>query len=81
MFHCGFEWPPEERQGFEKLNKSCWPSGWFDKAITDSGPWMFYMTPKFIDHCLDRAEQVIQGIEEFELAQGVTDNVPPVDSG
>ena len=73
LFHFGFEWPLEERKRFEiRRHESGWPSDWFDKATTDSEPWMFYMTPKFIDHCVDMAEQVMQGIEEFELARGVT---------
>ena len=66
MFHCGFEWPLEERQGFEgKRCKSCWPSDWFDKARTDNEPWMFYMTPKFVDHCVDSAEQVCKALKSL----------------
>ena len=73
LLHLGFEWPPGERNRFEKrLRTAGWPSDWFDKATTDGDPWMFYMTPKFIDHCVHMAEKVIQRIEEFELAQGVT---------
>ncbi len=68
MFHFGFEWPLEERQKFEKSLLG-WPSDWFDKATSDDEPWMFYMTPKFVDHCVERAEQVIEGIREFEIGQ------------
>ncbi len=69
MFHNGFEWSPEERQKFEQtLNTSGWPSDWFSIATIDSEPWMFYMSPEFIDHCLDRIRQIIEGIEKFDSA-------------
>ena len=67
MFHCGFEWPREELERFEKqLNESCWPSDWFLKATSNDKPWMFYMSPKFIEHCLGIVEKVIRGIEKFD---------------
>ena len=66
MFHCGFEWPIKERQRFEdRLNNSDWPSNWFLKATSGEEPWMFYMSPKFVELCLDRTEQIIEGIRRF----------------
>ena len=66
MFHCGFEWQAEDRQRFEeRLNNSDWPSNWFSKATSGEEPWMFYMSPKFIELCLDRTEQIIEGIKGF----------------
>lgn len=66
MFHCGFEWPLEERLRFNKrLNESGWPSDWFSKATSDEEPRVFYMSPVFIEHCLVRAEQIITGIGGF----------------
>ena len=68
MFHGGFEWSSEEIKKFERqLDKSCWPSDWFSKATTDNEPWMFYMSPGFVDQCLDMAEQVIKGIRKFGI--------------
>lgn len=66
MFHCGFEWPVKDRQRFEdRLNNSGWPSNWFSKATSGEEPWMFYMSPKFVELCLDRTEQIIEGIKRF----------------
>ena len=66
MFHCGFEWPLEERHRFNKrLNESGWPSDWFSKATSGGEPWIFYMSSVFIEHCLVRAEQIITGIGGF----------------
>ena len=62
MFHCGFEWPREELERFEKqLNESCWPSDWFLKATSNDKPWMFYMSPKFIAHCLNNCRDCREG--------------------
>ena len=66
MFHCGFEWPLEERRRFDKrLNESGWPPDWFSKATSDGEPWIFYMSSVFIEHCLVRADQIITGIGGF----------------
>ena len=64
MFHCGFEWPLEERKRFDQ-RLSGWPADWFTKATSDGAPWVFYMSPTFVAHCLDRAERIIAGIERF----------------
>ena len=68
MFHGGFEWSSEALKRFEKrLEQSGWPSEWFLIATTDNEPWMFYMSPDFVDHCLNMAERVTKGIEEFDI--------------
>ncbi len=64
MFHHGFEWPEHERCKFENRLKS-WPTDWFGKSISDNKPWMFYMSPKFIRHCLYVITQCVDGIEKF----------------
>ena len=77
MFHCGFEWPLEERRRFEEtLNESGWPRDWFEKATIGDKPWMFHMSSKFTDHCANRATQVMEGIQKFEL--GISPNEPLV---
>ncbi|MCY4449299.1 MAG: hypothetical protein OXE02_10725 [Chloroflexi bacterium] len=78
MFHGGFEWSSEKLKKFETLlGEERWPSGWFSKATSDDDPWMFYMTPAFVDHCLDVAERVIRGIEQF----GLEKNFGPLSPG
>ena len=66
MLHGGFEWPLEERQRFvRRLSGSDWPEDWFSMATSGGEPWMFYMTPTFVTHCLDRIERIIEGIGQF----------------
>ena len=72
MFHGGFEWSSEELKRFEKqLRENRWPPDWFSWATwsswatSDDEPWMCYLTPVFISHCLSMAEGVIRGIEEY----------------
>ena len=66
MFHCGFEWPIEERIAFQnRINESGWPSAWFAKATSGKQPWVFYLTDSFIQHCLKDTVEVLTGIGEF----------------
>ncbi len=66
MFHFGFEWPVEERRRFDdKLRESQWPTDWFSRSTTGEDPWVFYMSSKFIDHCLATAGGIITGIGHF----------------
>ena len=68
MFHCGFEWPIDERKKFETLaSKEKWPTGWFSESRSGTDPWMFYMSEKFIDQCLTISCQIITGIGGFCL--------------
>ena len=72
MFHGGFEWPSEELKEFERLlGENRWPPDWFSRATSDDEPWIFYMTSSFIDHCLEKAEQVIRGIVQFGLERNL----------
>ena len=64
MFHCGFEWPMEERQRFCK-RLSEWPEDWFSMATLGGEPWVFYMSPTLVAHCLDGTEKIIGGIGRF----------------
>ena len=74
MFHGGFEWSAEKLNGFERrLEKGHWPSKWFDKATSDDKPWMFYMTPAFVDHCFAMAKGIVEGIEQFGSERNSTD--------
>ena len=66
MFHGGFEWSSKELKKFERqLDETSWHPEWFLRATTDDEPWMFYMSPDFVDHCLEMAELVIRGLRKF----------------
>lgn len=66
MFHFGFEWPIEERRHFgNRLRTSQWPASWFSKSTHNDDPWVFYMSSRFIDHCLATAGGIITGIGRF----------------
>ena len=63
MFHCGFEWPIEERKKFStRIKKEKWPANWFNFATSDNEPWVFYLSSDFITHCLKIADSIIKGI-------------------
>ena len=64
MFHWGFEWPSCQADKFNnRLND--WTPGWFEKAESGKDPWVFYMSPTFVEHCLSTTEQVINGLGDF----------------
>lgn len=66
MFHNGFEWPVEVRESFAKqMDQESWPSDWFIKSGTDDKPWIFYLSDKFIEHCLATIDQVLDSIGSF----------------
>lgn len=65
-FHLGLEWPMEDRKKFAaNIISKGWPTGWFDKSQTGGDPWIFYMSDKFISHCLDTVELVLEGLGAF----------------
>lgn len=74
MFHCGFEWPVDERKKFAKRigdastkgsEEERWSSSWFNKAESAGEPWVFYLTDAFVEHCLDRIDRIIEGVGAF----------------
>ena len=71
MFHHGLEWPPCERQKFERrISDAEWPASWFHQARDANGPWIFYLSPEFISHCLDTIETVMDGVGTFLIERG-----------
>ena len=69
MFHCGFEWPIEERNRFWKRKENeNWPSNWLNAATIDGEPWVIYLTDGFITHCINSIEEVIREISLFVYA-------------
>ena len=78
LFHWGFEWPAHVCQDFKNATNH-WPDNWFDKATRDDDIWLFSMSPAFIDHCVDVAEEVAAGLEDFLLDKGRQENgFPPL---
>jgi hypothetical protein len=66
MFHCGFEWPKEERKRFEnRIQNSKWDAEWFRSSTRDGEPWIFYLTEKFIEHCIETIGKVIVGFGTY----------------
>ncbi len=66
MFHNGFEWPPEERDKFERiLQQKKWPSKWFRKSSNGDKAWIFYLTPDFIEQCVAMIDQLLEGAGAF----------------
>lgn len=66
MFHCGFEWPIEERQRFAmRIDGSRWPADWFTKATKGGEPWIFYFTDTFTMHCIDVIDNILEGLGAF----------------
>ena len=71
MFHHGFEWPPSERTAFAKrICDADWPSSWFDRAMDGPEPWIFYLSPVFITHCLGLIEDVMAVVRSFLIGRG-----------
>jgi hypothetical protein len=64
MFHHGFEWPPAQRQNFER-QLADWSTDWFSKSTSGEKPWMFYLTGTYIEHCLATIDKSISGIGAF----------------
>jgi hypothetical protein len=66
MFHHGFEWPIAMRVAFENtMKKEGWSQDWFGQATSGNEPWMFYLSEKFIEHCLVTIEGVLSGLGAF----------------
>jgi hypothetical protein len=66
MFHCGFEWPSEQRTRFAaRINTERWPESWFGKAMTGGEPWVFYLSDEFVTHGLATIEAVLKGFGAF----------------
>ena len=75
MFHCGFEWPLDERHRFaNRVVDAKWPADWFATATKGSEPWVFYMNHVFVQHCVETLDQVISSIGAYCKAQSRLDN-------
>ena len=74
MFHCGFEWPIEERNRFwSRINKEKWPENWLEAATTNNEPWIIYLSNEFIWHCLERIRATIAAIGKFVYEISIVD--------
>lgn len=64
-FHNGLEWPVADREAFVgRVAQERWDR-WFLWATSDNHPWVIYMTPEFIDHCLTFADQLLDALGTF----------------
>lgn len=68
MFHNGFEWPVEARTKFKALLEAKGWNDWFRSSLTNHQPWIFYMSPDFIDRCLDLVEDLLVATGQLKLA-------------
>ncbi len=59
MLHNGLEWPAERRASFENRNGAAWPKTWFSSSRSGGFPWIFYMTPVFVERCLTFVEEIM----------------------
>jgi hypothetical protein len=70
MFHCGFEWPIEERTRFDnRIAQSGWPAEWFTWATSGGSPWIFYLTATFAGRSLEAIDEIIGGVGAFAREQ------------
>ncbi len=66
MFHCGFEWPIEERNRFwNRIKEENWPVSWLEAATSGGEPWLIYLSDDFISHCVESIEEIINGISRY----------------
>ena len=66
MFHHGFEWPIDERDKFaSSILQNQWPPNWFTQSSSGGKPWIFYMSPEFVQHCLATVDQVLDGVGRY----------------
>ena len=66
MFHNGFEWFGEEGTEFRQcVQDSGWPEKWFKELEGFGDTRFFYMTPEFVQHCLDTIDQLIEGVGAY----------------
>jgi hypothetical protein len=65
MFHCGFEWPPEERREFAEHVRKDWPADWFGVSMSNGQPWIFYMTDSFVKDWLVTLDKVLSALGAF----------------
>lgn len=59
MLHSGLEWPEEARARFERRHGAEWPKAWFSSSRSGGAPWIFYMTPAFVERCLTFVEELM----------------------
>lgn len=70
MFHCGFEWPIEERKKFwDRIQNESWPKNWFSRSTSNEETWIIYLTSDFIEHCIDTIENVIEALGHFVISK------------
>ena len=60
MLHSGFEWPIGDRAKFAKsIVEQKFPEDWFERALTNGEPWIFYMSAALIARVLALVNEVL----------------------
>lgn len=60
MLHSGFEWPVADRAKFARaIVEQRFPEGWFERALTNGEPWIFYMSEELILRVLTLVDDVL----------------------
>lgn len=73
MLHIGFEWPETDVKNFaQQIASNQWPEDWFSCAYRNGEPWLYYMSPKFCDLCIEMIDGVIDGFGKFLRDQILT---------
>ena len=71
MFHCGLEWPEQERKNFrDAIQKNRWPEEWFSEATVNERPWLFSMSAEFIQHGLQTIDGILDGVGAYVRSRG-----------
>lgn len=77
MFHNGFEWPEKRCEEFAaRIEQTGWQE-WFSGSTRADKPWIFYMTDKFIEHCLDVVHRVLESFGSYCRKRDALDEIHP----
>lgn len=60
MLHSGFEWPVTDRAKFaHAIVEQKFPDDWFERALTNDEPWIFYMSEALIARVLALVDDIL----------------------
>lgn len=64
MLHEGFEWSRYERVKFGE-DALHWPGAWFNSATVSGAPWVWYMSPIFVERVVAFVGEVLDGAGKY----------------
>ena len=66
MFHNGFEWSNQKGREFKnRIRSEDWPSNWFTESWRNENFRLFYMSPDFVQHCLQTVDLILDGFGAY----------------